>query len=145
LAPRAASCSKHRQDVLKHNIGLAESAEVIVIVDDDAGARSSLEFLLESYGFECATFDSAEELLARYDGLNTRCGIFDVHLGAANGIDVYSALTARGRPLSAIFVSGHIDEKTRAEAARVNAVALLAKPFSDDALIDAVHRGLRPS
>lgn len=114
--------------------------KVIVVVEDDPGMRSSLEFLLESHGFEVAAFAEPDDLLKQIGALDTGCAIFDVHLPGRDGLDLYEALKARGAAPPAIFITGHIDDQIRANARRLKAVALLEKPFSDEALLDAVGR-----
>lgn len=117
-----------------------QDQKVIVVVEDDPGMRGSLEFLLESHGFAVAAFASPAEMLSRINGLKTGCAIFDVHLPGPSGISFYESLKAQGRKLPAIFITGRADDRIRADAKRLNAVALLEKPFSDEALLDAVGR-----
>lgn len=114
--------------------------KVIVVVEDDPGMRSSLEFLLESHGFAVAAFASPEELIRQVKGLNGGCAIFDVHLPGTDGIAVYQALRSSGVKLPTIFITGQVDDQIRSDTRRLNAVALLEKPFSDAALLDAVGR-----
>jgi two-component system response regulator FixJ len=116
--------------------------KLIVVVEDDPGMRSSLEFLLESHGFDVAAFASPDDMLARVGSLNTGCAIFDVHLPGTDGLSVYQGLRSGGSKLPAIFITGQIDDHIRADARRLKAVALLEKPFSDEALLDAVGRAL---
>jgi FixJ family two-component response regulator len=116
--------------------------KVVVVVEDDSGMRSSLEFLLESHGFEVAAFATSDAMLRKYSQLNAGCAILDIHLPGPNGIAVYERLAAQGREPPAIFITGQIDDQIRADAKRLNAVALLEKPFSDSALIGAVTRAL---
>lgn len=116
--------------------------KVIVVVEDDPGMRSSLEFLLESHGFEVAAFAAPDAMLSRLAALDTGCAIFDVHLPGPDGIAVYEGLRARGHAPPAIFITGQIDDQIRADARRLEAIALLEKPFSDKALLDALGRAL---
>ena len=104
--------------------------------------RGSLEFLLESHGFAVAAFAAPDEMVGNIGGLNTGCAIFDVHLPGTDGLAVYEGLKARGQKLPAIFITGQIDDQIRADAKRLKAVALLEKPFSDEALLGAVGRAL---
>ena len=104
--------------------------------------RSSLEFLLESHGFKVAAFASPDEMVSRLDALDTGCAIFDVHLPGPDGISVYEGLKEHGHKVPAIFITGRIDDQIRADAKRLKAVALLEKPFSESALLDAVGRAL---
>jgi len=114
--------------------------KVIVVVEDDPGMRGSLEFLLESHGFTVTAFATPEEMLARLDGIPLGCAIFDVHLPGPDGISVYESLKNTGRKLPAVFITGRADDQIRADAKRLKAIALLEKPFSDEALLDAVGR-----
>ncbi len=116
--------------------------KVIVVVEDDPGMRSSLEFLLESHGFAVAAFPTPEDMLKRRDTLDAGCAIFDVHLPGKDGIELYEGMRAGGDALPAIFITGQIDDQIRANARRLKAIALLEKPFSDDALLGAVGRAL---
>jgi two-component system, LuxR family, response regulator FixJ len=116
--------------------------KVIVVVEDDPGMRSSLEFLLESHGFAVAAFAAPDEMVGRIGGLNTGCAILDIHLPGSDGTAVYEGLKTRGYRLPAIFITGQIDDQIRAEARRLKAIALLEKPFSDEALLSAVGRAL---
>jgi len=113
----------------------------IIVVEDDPGMRGSLEFLLEAHGFAVAAFAALdhvpEDLVEGWS-----CAILDVHLAGANGMAVYEVLRARGGALPAIFITGQADEAMRFHARRLKAVALLEKPFSDDALLEAVGRAL---
>lgn len=119
---------------------LKRDQKTIVVVEDDPGMRGSLEFLLESHGFTVAAFATPDEMLARLNGIKTGCAIFDVHLPGPDGITVYESLEATGRKLPAIFITGRADDQIRADAKRLKAIALLEKPFSDEALLDAVGR-----
>jgi two-component system response regulator FixJ len=118
---------------------------VVIVVEDDAGMRNSLEFLLESHGFEVAAFATSDEMLAQYGRYDPGCAILDVHLPGPNGLAVYERLAAQGREPPVIFITGQVDDQVRAEAKRLNAVALLEKPFTDLALIGAVVRALEVS
>ncbi|MFZ5791042.1 MAG: response regulator transcription factor [Pseudomonadota bacterium] len=119
--------------------------KTIVVVEDDAGMRASLQFLLESCGYAVAAFATPEALFAELDGfddLETRCAIMDIHLPGPDGFAVYKILSARVPGLPAIFITGQIDDRIRAEAKAVKAVAVLEKPFSDEGLLQAVGRAL---
>lgn len=120
-----------------------QNQKYIVVVEDDSGMRSSLEFLLEAHGFQVAAFASSEDMLARLATIDTGCAIFDIHLPGPDGIAVYERLVAQGRNPPTIFITGQIDDRIRADSKRLGAVALLEKPFSDQALLAAVDRALQ--
>jgi two-component system, LuxR family, response regulator FixJ len=125
------------QDAVK-----GQNHKVIVVVEDDEGMRGSLEFLLESHGFDVAAFGRSEDMLAKLPQLDTGCAILDIHLPGKDGLAVYEHSVLQREKVPAIFITGQVDERIRAESRRLKAIALLEKPFSDQLLIHAVERAL---
>ena len=123
----------------------AQTHKVIVVVEDDEGMRSSLEFLLDSHGFRVAAFPRSEDMLAKLPQLDTGCAILDIHLPGKDGLAVYEQTALQRQSVPAIFITGQIDDRIRAESKRLKAVALLEKPFSEELLIQAVERALHTS
>lgn len=114
----------------------------ILIVEDDAGMRSSLEFLLESCGHSVAAYATLEEFLGRTGQFTVDCAILDVHLPGITGLELYRLAQQRWKAFPAIFITGHLDEAIKSEAESLNAIAVLEKPFSDEMLLDAVGRAI---
>jgi FixJ family two-component response regulator len=59
-----------------------------------------------------------------------------------NGLELHRQLTAGAREIPVIFITAHGDEEARSRALKDGAVAYLFKPFSEDALLNAVHAAL---
>ncbi len=121
---------------------------LIGVVDDDISVRESLESLIRSVGMSVKVFASAEEFLNSDHSCKTNCLILDVQLPGMNGIELHEHLIASSCKLPVIFMTAHgYDERARSKPLSNWAVAYLNKPFSEDDLIDAVHRALelRPS
>jgi FixJ family two-component response regulator len=78
-------------------------------------------------------------MIAKLPQLHTGCAILDIHLPGPDGLAVYERI---GQSIPAIFITGQIDDRIRAESKRLSAIALLEKPFSDQSLIQAVQRAL---
>jgi len=114
-------------------------APLIAIVDDDDSLRSSLENLIRSFGFRAQGFSSAEEFLSWTAARDTACLILDVRMPGMSGLELQSRLIATNCSIPIIFISAHCDKEARAGALEAGAVAFLQKPFSEDALLDAVH------
>jgi FixJ family two-component response regulator len=118
---------------------------VISIVDDDESVREAIESLIKSVGFNAKAFASAEELLNSKHIEDTSCLILDMRMPGMNGLELQRRLAADGYGIPIIFISAHSDDQIRAQALGAGAVDFLFKPFSEKALVDAVHVALGPS
>jgi FixJ family two-component response regulator len=117
----------------------------ISVVDDDDSIRESLRGLIRSIGFSANIFASAEEFL-RSDHLhNTDCLILDVRMPGMNGLELQRHLTVSRQEIPVIFITAHGDEEARSRALGEGAIAYLFKPFSEDALLNAVQAALERS
>jgi FixJ family two-component response regulator len=118
---------------------------LIAIVDDDAAIREAVESLLRSVGLRAAVFASAEDFWHAGPLQATACLIVDVRMPRMSGLELQQRLAMADCPMPIIFITAHSDEATRARALRAGAVAFLAKPFSDEVLLRAVHAALQSS
>lgn len=113
---------------------------LIHIVEDDAAIRESLKLLLETRGYDVATFPSGVELFASGDGKRCKCVILDVNLPGDNGFDVLAKMRAKGLSTPAIFMSGRASAQMRSAAERMKAAAFFAKPVPPAELLSAIAR-----
>jgi FixJ family two-component response regulator len=114
----------------------------ISVVDDDESVREALTGLLRSAGFGAEVYASAEDFL-RSGGLrDTECLILDVRMPGMGGVELQRLLALAGHDIPVVFITAHGDEETRAQALGVNVVGFLAKPFSDESLLEAINRVL---
>jgi FixJ family two-component response regulator len=116
---------------------------LISVVDDDDSVRESIQSLLRSVGFAVKVFGSAEEFL-NWDHLrDTDCLILDVRMPGMSGIELQRHLMASHYEIKIIFITAHAsEEEVRSLALRNGAVAYLAKPLSEEALLNAVQSAL---
>ena len=111
----------------------------VSVVDDDQSVRESLPDLLRQLGYATQVFSSAEEFLASDCIGETRCLILDVVLPGMSGPDLQQELTRRGHQIPIIFITGLADETARERLLSEGAVECLYKPFSEAALLAALH------
>jgi FixJ family two-component response regulator len=116
---------------------------LVSVVDDDESVRESLPDLLRHCGFEVEAFASADEFLASDAVCRTRCLILDIAMPGMTGLALQRELTSRRQEIPIVFITAHGDETTRPRVLRDGAVECLFKPFSETALLDAVHAALR--
>jgi FixJ family two-component response regulator len=114
----------------------------VFVVDDDASVRKSLTRLLTGAGFEVEAFASVQDFLARprYDG--PCCLVLDVRMPGLTGLDLQEALTAAGRLLSIVFITGFVDVRESVQAMKGGAVDFLTKPVGAKELLAAIQRAV---
>jgi two-component system response regulator DctR len=123
----------------------------VYIVDDDAGVRDALAWLLRSRRLYSESFESAEAFDARISkGFEVRqpsCVLLDVRMGGMSGLSMFERLVGYGlQPmLPVIFLTGHADVPTAVGAVKQGAFDFCEKPFSDNALVDRIEQALQSS
>ncbi len=119
-------------------------APLISVVDDDDSVRESLRGLLRSVRLGVEVFASAEEFLGSDRADETDCLILDVRMAGIGGLELQRRLVYSNPEIPVIFITAHGDEELRSRALKCGAVDFLFKPFSEEALLSAVHRALGP-
>ena len=125
-----------------HEDDLRQTDTEVILVEDDPSVLRALRRLLVVSGFKVSTFVRPSSLLAVSVPDPDVCLIFDVHLPEMTGVELYQALAASGCRSPLILITGWVDNATREMAKRLNAAAVLTKPFSRASLVAAIHRGL---
>jgi FixJ family two-component response regulator len=118
----------------------------VYLVDDNAGFRDSTAWLLETAGFEAVSFASGPEFIEAYGGdrhgAEPECLVSDMRMPEMSGLQLQDELHRRGIVLPLVFVTAHGDVPLAVEAMRKGAANFLGKPFSEDALVDAIRAAL---
>jgi FixJ family two-component response regulator len=120
----------------------AAETRVIAIVDDDESMRSAIRSLIESIGLSVEDFPSGEEFLNSGRAQVSACLILDLRMPGIGGLELQRRLADRRCPLPIIFISAQYSEAERARAMEAGAVGFLSKPFSEDALFEAIGSSL---
>ena len=116
-----------------------EANGIVYIVDDDASMRRALERLADSAGFEARAFASGMEFLGAPHTDGPACVLLDLRLPDMHGLEVQRRLARTEPGLRVIVVTSYGDEFTRRDALAAGAAAVVAKPFDDQVLLDAIH------
>jgi FixJ family two-component response regulator len=115
---------------------------IISIVDDDGSVREAIESLMKSVGYIAEAFPSAGDFLTSGHLDDTGCLILDVQMPGMTGLELQDHLIASKSRIPIIFISAHCDAESRARALEAGAVGFLQKPFSEDALLNAINSSL---
>lgn len=116
--------------------------KLVAIIDDDASVRRALARRLRTAGYEVETFESAQDYLARANGMPIGCIVTDLRMPGMSGLDLQSLLADAGRDVPMIFISGHGDVPASVQAMRAGAVHFLSKPFGEDDILGAIAEAL---
>lgn len=115
---------------------------MISIIDDDESVRQGLSRLLTSVGFIVDTFSSGEEYLNSNQPGRADCLILDIRMSGMSGIELQRRLAANHFEVPVIFITAHEDELERVGALGGQARTVLVKPFSEEALLNAISKAM---
>jgi|ERR1044072_3544360 FixJ family two-component response regulator len=118
---------------------MSPQSNLISIVDDDQSMSLMLRRVMSAFGFEVASFSSAEEFLDSGILDESACLILDVDLPGMSGVDLQRELNDSGSRIPTIFISGQADEATKQVAMQAGASGFFCKPFRIDALLTTLR------
>jgi two-component system response regulator FixJ len=116
---------------------------VIYVVDDDPAIRRSLERLLDTVGFQVASYATPKAFLGVAGDLPVGCALLDLRMPEMDGLQVQAHLLRINPDLPVIVMTGQGDVQAAVRAMKAGAVDLIEKPYSDDALIAAIESALK--
>jgi FixJ family two-component response regulator len=124
------------------NKQLPDVEPIVIVIDDDAAMRQSLDSLFRSVGLRVETFASTTEFLSAKLPNAPSCLVLDIRLPGASGLDFQTELAKADILIPIIFITGHGDIPMTVRAMKAGAIEFLTKPFRDQDLLDAVQLGL---
>ena len=114
--------------------------QLVLVVDDDDGMKTSLDALMRSLGYRTSTFRSAEELLCSADAFTADCIICDIEMrDGMSGISLAAHFSNSDVRRPVILISAYVDKKIRDAGISAGAIAVLKKPFVGEALIEIIE------
>ncbi len=122
---------------------MSRDVPYVAVVDDEASVRTALGRLLRLADYEVATFASGEAFLASLATRRPDCAIVDIHMDGLTGLETKARLAAGHCHVPVVFITASDDAGLDRAAVEAGGVALLRKPFSNDALVAAVATALQ--
>ncbi len=119
------------------------SKERILVVDDEAGVRSSLQGILEDEGYRVDTDSSAEAALARLSSGQYDLVLLDIWLPKMDGMQALEKMIDDELDTPVIMISGHATIESAVKAIQLGAHNFVEKPLSLDKTVIAVQNALR--
>ncbi len=114
--------------------------ERLLVVEDDAGVRTTIVTFLELEGYQVDAVSSTREALSRLKENRYPIVISDIYLDERTGLDVLEAARAGNPRCAVILMSARGTMETVMAATRGGAFDYIAKPFELDQILETVKR-----
>jgi len=122
---------------------MTTGAATILIVDDEAGMRSTLAANLEHQGYQTITCKNGKEGLAHIQQDHPDVVISDLRLPDGSGLRLLECLKEINPEAAFILITGHASLETALEALNEGAFAYVTKPFGMDEVYTVVRNALK--
>ncbi|HVZ60106.1 MAG TPA: sigma-54 dependent transcriptional regulator [Terriglobales bacterium] len=119
----------------RDEVAEGQSPGVVLIIDDEASIRESLETLLDSDGYEVRSAASAEEGLLRLAERPIDAILLDFALPDRNGLDLLRELRERDAELPIIMITAYGTVENAVAAMRGGASNFIQKPWDNEKLL----------
>lgn len=119
----------------------------VYIIDDQEAVRSAIAEMLNVFGFNPETFESAEDFLDDHAGSapsEPGCIVCDVRMPGIDGIEFVRKCVAGNFNLPVILISGHADVPMAVAGIKAGAADFIEKPVDDASLVAAINRAIAP-
>ena len=138
--PASEEDAGHTAFVAKSGNGFRGNGETVLIVDDEQGIREVCRRVLTELNFKVLTAsDGTEALIQVADHrADLRAVITDVHMPHMDGLTLVRLLKRMLPQAGLIVTSGRMDEREEHEFKSLGVAALLDKPFTQQALLEAL-------
>src|SRR5262245_5293370 len=117
--------------------------ESILIVDDEAGVRSSLSGILSDEGYVVEAVDSGEACLQALEGKRFDLLMLDVWLPGIDGLETLARVRTLDPEVPVVVISGHGTIETAVKAVRMGAQDFVEKPLALEKALPAGRNALR--
>ena len=114
----------------------------IAVVDDDEAMRHSLQWLLESSGYQTDLYANADDFLHNQASNETSCMLLDVRMPGMSGLELQKELQRRTIFIPIVIITGHGDIDMAVQAMKAGAIDFIEKPFNDDSLLNAIEKAV---
>src|SRR5438094_7226633 len=117
----------------------SSSTGTVLIIDDEAEIRESLQTLLELEGYDVEAAGSGEEGLARVEERPFDLVLLDLALPDRNGMEVLAHLRAHDAQLCIIMITAYGTVENAVKAMRFGASNFIQKPWDNEKLLADVR------
>jgi DNA-binding NtrC family response regulator len=128
--------------VLSHPRTDAASSGSILIIDDEAAIRESLETLLEFEGYSVESAETGEDGLARLNERTFDLVLLDFALPDRNGLEILADIRSRDSQLAVIMITAYGTLDNAVRAMQQGATNFIQKPWDNEKLLADVRASI---
>ncbi len=114
----------------------------VLVIDDDASLRYTLEAVLSDAGLVVETCDGGEAGLAAFEAHGADVVLTDLAMPGIDGMKVLEALRAQDPSVPVLMLTAHGSERVAVAAMKAGAHDYIPKPFDPDELVLSVKRAV---
>ena len=112
----------------------------VLLVEDDAAVRRSLQLLLSGQGYEVRAYAGGSGLAQDPEALRADCLVADLLIPDGNAVTLLTQLRDAGWQGPAVLISGHLTNEWAERALAHGYAAAFAKPIGDSVLAKCLAR-----
>src|ERR1700733_720254 len=112
----------------------------VLVIDDDASLRFTLEAVLSDAGFVVETCESGTLALAAFEARGADVVLTDLAMPEMDGMQVLERMRATDPSVPLLMLTAHGSERVAVAAMKAGAFDYIPKPFDPDELVLAVRR-----
>jgi two-component system response regulator AtoC len=112
----------------------------VLVIDDDASLRFTLEAVLSDAGLIVEACESGASGLAAFDSRGADVVLTDLAMPAMDGMQVLGRMRASDPNVPVLMLTAHGSERAAVAAMKAGAFDYIPKPFDPDDLVLAVRR-----
>jgi two-component system, NtrC family, response regulator AtoC len=114
----------------------------VLVVDDDASLRYTLDAVLSDAGLTVETCDGGASAIAAFEARGADVVLTDLAMADVDGMEVLARLRAQDPSVPVLMLTAHGSERVAVAAMKAGAYDYIPKPFDPDELVMAVKRGI---
>ncbi|RMF46715.1 MAG: sigma-54-dependent Fis family transcriptional regulator [Deltaproteobacteria bacterium] len=115
----------------------------ILVVDDEASIRESLQGILQDEGYNPVFAEDGEQALAFLNRELPDLVLLDIWMPGMDGLEVLERVKTLYPDLTVIMMSGHGTIETAVRATKMGAFDFIEKPLSLEKMLLAIQNGLK--
>ena len=112
----------------------------VLVIDDDAALRFTLEAVLGDAGLDVETASGGTEGIAAFEARGADVVVTDLAMPGTDGMKVLESLRAQDPSVPVLMLTAHGSERVAVAAMKAGAFDYLPKPFDPEELVLAVKR-----